>query len=150
MKDNTYTNVTQMVNPINQPNKYKAFIEKLVQKEPNDWLKFLQHLKKLHSAAIYRVNMNWVFKKASKNTHTITPNIYIQNHNSPTKINAVQGKSLKSPFYLSITIIDISGKICITNSKPNTKAHNEKPKHWTKTTENIKLLILSIQRSLNI
>ena len=45
MGKNTYTSVARTVDPINQDNKYRALVEKLIQLEPSDWLKFQKHQK---------------------------------------------------------------------------------------------------------
>ena len=46
LKVNTYANVAQAIgNNNNQPDKYKALIEKLLQLRPNDWLKIQEQLK---------------------------------------------------------------------------------------------------------
>ena len=47
---NSYASVAQRANSISQVDKYRAFIKKLIQLEPNDWQKFQEHQKKLHSA----------------------------------------------------------------------------------------------------
>ena len=50
MKVDIYATVTQKASPIsnnnNQPDKYTALIEKLLQLGPNDWPKFQEHLQK--------------------------------------------------------------------------------------------------------
>ena len=41
------SSVAQRANTINQNNKYRTLVEKLIQLEVNDWPKFQEHLKKL-------------------------------------------------------------------------------------------------------
>ena len=48
MAENTYVSVAQRVDPINQDNKYRALVEKLIHFELNDWPNFQEHLNKLH------------------------------------------------------------------------------------------------------
>ena len=48
MGENTNASVARKEDPINQDNKYRALVDKLIQLEPNDWPKFQVHLKKLH------------------------------------------------------------------------------------------------------
>ena len=48
---------------------------------------------------------------------------------SPTETSTVKERSHKSPLYPPIPKINNSWKTHITNSKPNTKAKNEKLKH---------------------
>ena len=45
MKDNNYSPINN-----NQFNKYRALIKNLMQLGPNDWPKFQEQLKKVHSA----------------------------------------------------------------------------------------------------
>ena len=52
MGKNSYTSVVQRADTINQDNKYRALMEKLIQLELNDWPKFWEHLKNLHSAEL--------------------------------------------------------------------------------------------------
>ena len=40
MRENTYASVARRVDPINQENKYRPLVEKLIHLEPNDWSKF--------------------------------------------------------------------------------------------------------------
>ena len=57
MGENTYASVVPCVNLIrnsNQPDDYRALVEKLIYLEPNDWLKFQKLLKNLHSAEIHQ------------------------------------------------------------------------------------------------
>ena len=49
MEENTYASVAQRVETINQENKYKALVEKLILLEPHDRPKFKEHLKNMHS-----------------------------------------------------------------------------------------------------
>ena len=54
MGENSYDSVARKVDTTNQGNKYKTLVEKLIQLEKKDWLKFQEHLKKLHSAEFYQ------------------------------------------------------------------------------------------------
>ena len=54
MGENGYTSVAQRVDTTNQDNKYRTLVEKLIQLEANDWPKFQEHLKNLHSAEFYQ------------------------------------------------------------------------------------------------
>ena len=66
MGENTYTSVGQMVNPIrgsNQVDKYRALFKKIIQLEPNDWLKFQEKLKNLHLSKIYQTEAQTKQKK---------------------------------------------------------------------------------------
>ena len=49
MGENIYVSFTWTEDTINQDHRYKAHVEKLIQLEPNDWPKFHDHLKNLHS-----------------------------------------------------------------------------------------------------
>ena len=46
MGENSYASDARRADTINQENKYRALVEKLIQLEPNDWPKFQEHLKK--------------------------------------------------------------------------------------------------------
>ena len=52
MSENSSVSVAQRVDTISQDNRYRAFVEKLIRLEPNDWPKFQEQLKKLHSAEL--------------------------------------------------------------------------------------------------
>ena len=43
--ENNYASVSRKSDTINQENKYRALVEKLIQLEPNDWPNFRSHLK---------------------------------------------------------------------------------------------------------
>ena len=53
MGENSYPSVAPRVDTTNEDNKYRTLVEKLIQLEANDWPKFQEHLKKLHSAKFY-------------------------------------------------------------------------------------------------
>ena len=60
MKVNTFANVAQKVRPIsndnnNQSDKNRTLIKKLMQLEPNDWPKFQEKLKTIHSVEIFQL-----------------------------------------------------------------------------------------------
>ena len=46
MGENSYASVTWRADTINQDNRYRALMEKLIQLEPNDWPKFQEQLNK--------------------------------------------------------------------------------------------------------
>ena len=46
MGENSYFSVAWRVDTINEDNKYRVFVEKLIQLELNDWPTFQEHLKK--------------------------------------------------------------------------------------------------------
>ena len=50
--ENSYTSVTWRADKINQDNRYRNLVEKLIRLEPNDWLKFQEQLKNLQSAEL--------------------------------------------------------------------------------------------------
>ena len=52
MGKNSHTSVAQRADAINQDNRYRALMEKLIWLEPNDWLKFLEQLKNLYLAEL--------------------------------------------------------------------------------------------------
>ena len=52
MGENSYAFVARRADTINQDNKYRVLEKKLIQREPNDWLKFQEQLKNLHSAEL--------------------------------------------------------------------------------------------------
>ena len=51
MGEESYASIAQRADTTNQDNKYRTFVEKLIQLEVNDWSMFQEQLKKLHSAA---------------------------------------------------------------------------------------------------
>ena len=54
MGENSSASVAQRADTTNEDNKYRTLIEKLIQLDVNDWPKFQEHLKKLHSAEFYQ------------------------------------------------------------------------------------------------
>ena len=74
MGENTDAFVSRRADPINQDSKYRTLIETLIQLELNDWPKFQNNLKKLHSvefqkAQTHRQVTNKEKSKIRKNTH---------------------------------------------------------------------------------
>ena len=53
MGESSYASVARMADRTNDDNKYRKFVEKLIKLETNDWPKFQEHLKKLHSVEFY-------------------------------------------------------------------------------------------------
>ena len=53
MGENSYTSFARRADTTNQDNGYRILMEKLIRLEANDWPKFQEHLKKLHSAGFY-------------------------------------------------------------------------------------------------
>ena len=51
---NSYISVVRRADTTNQDNKYRTLMKKLIQLEVNDWPKFRDHLKKLHSVEFYQ------------------------------------------------------------------------------------------------
>ena len=54
MGESSYTSVAWRADRTNDNNKYRKLVEKLIQLEANDWPKFQEHLKKLHSVEFYQ------------------------------------------------------------------------------------------------
>ena len=54
MGENSYASVARRVDRTNDDTKYKTLVEKLIKLEANDWPKFQEHLKKLHSDEFYQ------------------------------------------------------------------------------------------------
>ena len=52
MGENSYWSVARMADRINQDNRYRVLVEKLMQLEPNDWLKFQEQEKNLQTAEL--------------------------------------------------------------------------------------------------
>ena len=52
MGENSYASVARREDTVNQDNRYRALVEKLIQQEPNDWPKLHEQLKNLHSAEL--------------------------------------------------------------------------------------------------
>ena len=53
MGESSYASVARMADRTNDDNKYRKLVEKLIKLETNDWPKFQEHLKKLHSVEFY-------------------------------------------------------------------------------------------------
>ena len=49
MGENTFSSVTRRVDRNNQDNKYRTLVEQLIKLESNEWPKFQEYMKKLHS-----------------------------------------------------------------------------------------------------
>ena len=54
MRESSCTSVARRVDRTNDDNKCRTLVEKLLKLESNDWPKFQEHLKKLHSVEVYR------------------------------------------------------------------------------------------------
>ena len=54
MGESSYTSVARRADRINDDTKYRTLVEKLLKLEANDWPKFQEHLKKLHSDEFYQ------------------------------------------------------------------------------------------------
>ena len=52
--ESSYASVARRVDRTNDDTKYKTLVEKLIKMEANDWPKFQEHLKKLHSVEFYQ------------------------------------------------------------------------------------------------
>ena len=73
MKRNTYATVAGRANPIsnsNQQDNYRALDDKLIELELNDWTKFQEQLKKLHSSKIHQTEAQTELKKKPYNKQT--------------------------------------------------------------------------------
>ena len=54
MEESSYASVAQRADRTNDDTKYRTLVEKLIKLEANDWPKFQDHLKKLHSVEFYQ------------------------------------------------------------------------------------------------
>ena len=54
MGEISYASVARKADRTNDDSKYKTLVEKLLKLEANDWPKFQEHLKKLHSDEFYQ------------------------------------------------------------------------------------------------
>ena len=54
MGESSYASVARRADRTNDDNKYRTLLEKLIPLEANDWPKFQEHLKKLHSIEFYQ------------------------------------------------------------------------------------------------
>ena len=143
--ENVYASVAWRVNTTNQDNKFRSFVDELIQLEANDWPKFQEHLKRLHLAEFYqalqrvgngkRSNVEvWAKTHVGSTTPTrSTP----KSAKSPTKLpkwptrlpksikNRVKNLSPIKPEQVkqkSLVPISQAGKI-----QMNTKVNNERP-----------------------
>ena len=54
MGESSYASLARMADRTNDDSKYRTLVEKLLKLEANDWPKFQEHLKKLHSDEFYQ------------------------------------------------------------------------------------------------
>ena len=54
MGESSYTSIARRADRTSNNSKYRTLVEKLIQLEANDWPKFQEHLKKLHSVEFYQ------------------------------------------------------------------------------------------------
>ena len=54
MGESSYTSIARRADRTNDDTKYRVLMEKLIKLEANDWPKFQEHLKKLHSVEFYQ------------------------------------------------------------------------------------------------
>ena len=92
MRENSYASVAQRVVTTNQENEYRTLMEKLIQLEANDWPKFQEHLKKLHSAEFYQAPAEQQVENGERSNIVQT-----KTHVGSTTPTLITPKSAKSP-----------------------------------------------------
>ena len=95
MGENSYAYVAQRMDTVNQDNKYRTLMEKLIQLELNDWPKIQGHLKKLHSGEFYQEPTQQQVKHKEKSNEEVQAKILIGS-TTPTQ-TTTPPKSAKSP-----------------------------------------------------
>ena len=94
MRENSYASVARRADRTNDDNKYRIFMKKLIKWEANDWPKFQEHLKKLHSVEFYQAPAQQPVRNGERSNivvHTkihvgsITPTRTTKNAKSTTK-----------------------------------------------------------------
>ena len=93
MRENSYAPVAQRVDTTNQDNKYRTLVEKLIQLEANDWPKFQEHLKKLHSAKFYQAPALQLVGNWERSNVVVQTKTHVQS----TTLTWTNPKSAKSP-----------------------------------------------------
>ena len=91
MGENTYASVARRADTINQENKYRALVKRLIMLEPTDWPKFQERLKKLLSWISLSTNSTTKIKKKSNELVQAKTNI-----GSTTPTRTTPPKSAKS------------------------------------------------------
>ena len=93
MGESSYASVAQKADKINDDTKYRTLVEKLIKLEANDWPKFQEHLKKLHSDEFYQAPaQQQVANKEGSNVVVQT-----KTHVGSTTPTRTTPKSAKSP-----------------------------------------------------
>ena len=93
MEENSYASVARRADRTNEDNKYRTFVEKLIQLEANDWPKFQKHLKKLHSAEFYQAQPQQQVENGQRSSVVVQTKTHVGSI-TPTRTTP---KSAKSP-----------------------------------------------------
>ena len=86
-----------------QDNKYRTLVEKLMHLEANDWPKFQEHLKKLHSVESYQAPAQQQVGNEERSNVIVQTKIHVRS-TTPTRTTPKSGKSpAKQPLHKSPT-----------------------------------------------
>ena len=93
MGENSYASVARRAGRTNDDNKYRTLMEKLIKLEANDWPKFQEHLKKLHSVEFYQASAQQQIGNGERSNVVVQTKTHVGSI-TPTRTTA---KSAKSP-----------------------------------------------------
>ena len=93
MGESSYASVARKANRTNDDTKYRTLVEKLLKLEANDWPKFQEHLKKLHSDEFYQAPAQQQVANGERSNVVVQTKTHIGSI-TPTRTTP---KSAKSP-----------------------------------------------------
>ena len=93
MGESSYASIARRADRINDDTKYRTLLEKLIKLEANDWPKFQEHLKKLHSDEFYQAPAQQQVANGERSNVVVQTKTHIGSI-TPTRTTP---KSAKSP-----------------------------------------------------
>ena len=100
MGESSYASVARRVDRTNDDTKYRTLVEKLLKLEANDWPKFQEHLKKLHSDEFYQAPAQQQVANGERSNVVVQTKTHVRSI-TPTRTTPKSAKSPKQPLHKS-------------------------------------------------
>ena len=115
MGENNNAFVARRADTTNQDNKYRILVEKWIQLEANDWPKFQEHLKKLHSNEFYQAPAQQQVRNGERSNVIVQGKTQVGSITlTRTSSNSAKQPLHKSPIRPSKSIKDRQKKTCLS------------------------------------
>ena len=102
MGESSFVSVARRADRTNEDNKYRTLEEKLIQLEANDWPKFQEPLKKLHSVEFYQVPAQQPVGNGKRSSVVVQTKTHV-GPTTPTRTTPRSAKSsTNSPLHQSV------------------------------------------------